>query len=115
MNIDEKITKLCRTHLDMVLSDAAERKIQSTVNSELDKARSFDPKPIMTMSEIAAYLGVDTCDVEENLGDIPCFEFAGKLRFRKEAVDRWIERKEQLYAYEINSSRQKEGRKLFIV
>jgi len=115
MNIDEKITELCRDYMAMQLSETATLKVQSAINAELEIPGIFDLKPIMTMDELAAYLRVDASDVEEYLGDIPCFEFAGKLRFRKDAVDRWIEKKEQIYAYEVNSSKQKEERRFLIV
>lgn len=115
MDIDDQITQLCRVSLDMNLSDTDAKKIQSAIKAELDNTGIFDLKPIMTMDEVAAYLRVDASDVEEYLGDIPCFEFAGKLRFRKDAVDRWIERKEQSYAYAVYSSKQKEERMPFLV
>jgi hypothetical protein len=102
INIGIKISqKEYRAALNVKLSDKATLKIQTALDSELSRIRSAPPKPIMTLPEIADYLRMNPEIIEENLGDIPCFEFAGKLLFRKEAVDEWIKIREENYAGEV--------------
>ncbi len=115
MDVDKKIADAYREHLNVTLPDAASLKIRAATHAELERSGGPHPKSIMTMEEAAAYLRVNVTDVEAYLGDIPCFEFAGKLRFRKEAVDSWIQRREHLFASDIIHFRARDERKLVIV
>ncbi len=115
MDVDRKITDAYREHLNVTVSEAASLKIRAAVNAELERAGGRHPRPIMTIEEAAAYLRVNVTDVEAYLGDIPCFEFAGKLRFRKDAVDSWIQRRERLFASDIIHFGARDERKLVIV
>jgi hypothetical protein len=78
--------KAFRNAFDVKISDKATLKIQAALDEELSRIRNASPKPIM---------------IEEHLDDIPCFEFGGKLLFRKEAVDEWIRSREKNYAVEV--------------
>ena len=93
--------KAYRDAFDVKLSNKAKLKMQAALDEELSRVRNAPPKPIMTLLEIADYLRMTPENIEENLGDIPCFEFAGKLLFRKEAVDEWIKIREKNYAGEV--------------
>jgi len=46
-------------------------------------------------------IGLGTKSVADQIDDLPAFEFAGQLRFRKEALDRWMEERERLRRGEI--------------
>ena len=93
--------KTYRDAFDMNLGDKAALKIQAALDDGLSRIRNAPPKPIMTLPEIADYLRMKPEIIEEHLGDIPCFEFGGKLLFRKEAVDEWIRNREKNYAGEV--------------
>ena len=97
-NISEKKYK---DAFDVKLSDKATLKIQAALDAELSRIRNAPPKPIMTLPEVSDYLRMTPEIIEDHLGDIPCFEFAGKLLFRKEAVDEWIKTREKNYAGEV--------------
>ncbi len=53
------------------------------------------PPQIMDLAEVAAFLRVSEAKVRRILPDLPHFAVAGELRFRRESVERWIEREEQ--------------------
>jgi len=96
------LTKLLRTELDFQLTDEADLRIQTKLDRELNPTeQSSDPRPVMTIREIACYLRVEPEVVGEMLGDIPCFELGGKLLFRREAVDAWLAKRERKLTYEI--------------
>lgn len=115
MNQDTRIDELCKTALENIqLSDVAVLRIQSALHKELREIDNAPPKPIMTMSEIINYLRIEPDVFEDYLGDIPCFELGGKLLFRKEAVDEWIESREKLYAYEITDFKIKKDTKFSV-
>lgn len=115
MNVDEKIADLYRTYLGVRLADEASVRIRNAIDAELDTLGSPSHRPIMTIEEVADYLRSSVDEVEAYLGRIPCFEFAGRLRFRKEAVDTWIERRERAFTSDIIRHRAKDERKLVVL
>ncbi len=98
---EKNIETLCRAALDARLSDAASLRIQAALDHELAAIRNAPPKPIMTWTEVADYLRISPEALEAYLGDIPCFELGGNLLFRKEAVDEWIQMREQRYVGDV--------------
>jgi hypothetical protein len=90
-----------RDAFDVKLSNKATLNIQAALDEELSRIRNAPPKPIMTLPEVSDYLRMTPEIIEEHLDDIPCFEFGGKLLFRKEAVNEWIRIREKNYAGEI--------------
>lgn len=59
---------------------------------------------IMTLEEVARYLRVSVEAMEEELADLPAFEVAGELRFRKDRVAEWIRRREDDHVREMASA-----------
>jgi excisionase family DNA binding protein len=53
--------------------------------------------PVMTIDEVAAYLRIPRGSVYKlaQRGGIPCQKVGRHWRFRREALDRWLERNEQ--------------------
>lgn len=66
----------------------------------LSRSREFPE--VMDVETLMAYLGVTLEELEEELEDLPAFEFAGKLRFRKTRIDKWIEERESLRRQRMN-------------
>jgi len=50
---------------------------------------------LLTAEDLAAYLNVCTKTVYRMLrrGQLPCYRVAGVWRFRKEAIDQWLEQR----------------------
>ena len=61
------------------------------------------PQPaseIMTPSELAAWLKIPLEALDECIEQIPCFELAGQIRFRRARVEQWLAEREQAFAAE---------------
>lgn len=70
--------------------DALER-----VRARLAMSAPVAPTPeVLTPEDLAAMLSVPVEDVFENLDELPAFEFAGRVRFRRAAVQAWMEEQE---------------------
>ena len=63
------------------------------------------PAEVFDIEGLAAFLCVGVEDVRRCLDEIPCFEVAGKLRFRRSSVERWIEERERAFAATRRASR----------
>ncbi len=99
---DKRLQALCGKALDAKLGDHALLRIQAALDEELRRIEpAAAPRPVMTIQELAGYLRVTEVAIEGYLGEIPCFELGGKLLFRKEAVDKWLEARERSYANEV--------------
>lgn len=52
---------------------------------------------VLTPEEVAAFLQITLEELYENLDQLPVFEFAGRVRIRRRALEAWIEEKEQSF------------------
>jgi anti-sigma factor RsiW len=50
---------------------------------------------IMTLAEVAAFLRISEAKVRNMLDEVPHFSVAGEVRFRRQSIERWIERQEE--------------------
>lgn len=50
---------------------------------------------VLTPEELAHFLRVPVEEIFENLGDLPAFEFAGRVRFRRSAIEVWLHEQEE--------------------
>lgn len=60
---------------------------------------------VLTPEELAELLQVPVDEVYENLDLLPAFEFAGRVRFRRRAVEQWIEEQEQRWRQQSQATR----------
>ena len=67
---------------------------ESVARIEKRLAQATQVKEIMTLDEVASYLQVEANKVWDLLGEIPHFQAAYELRFRKSSLDEWIRMKE---------------------
>jgi anti-sigma factor RsiW len=89
----------------LLCRSAAEEPTQATLGrvravlaaaAEAEAARTrSDPPAIMTLGEVATYLRVSATEARRLAHQIPHFLVAGRLRFRRQMVERWIETQEQ--------------------
>lgn len=56
--------------------------------------------PVLNLDDLAAYLRIDRATAEAYIGEIPCFELGGRILFRKSVIEKWIEKREQAFAYQ---------------
>ena len=99
-DMSEEVMSACREALDARLSAAATLRIRSALAEALREEAEGASGPILTMEEVSRYLRVDPATVEAHLNEIPCFELGGRIRFRREAVDEWIRKRERKFAME---------------
>lgn len=52
--------------------------------------------PVMDVDELMEYLHIDQETLELYVEELPFFELGGKLLFRTQSIDQWIQRREQL-------------------
>jgi excisionase family DNA binding protein len=60
--------------------------------------KEFDMENIvMTVDEVADYLKMKTVTIYKHAqnGKLPCFKVGSKWRFKKETIDKWIEKQEK--------------------
>ena len=59
-------------------------------------------KEVMTIKEVAKYLGVHTSTIYKYAQDrkIPAFKIGSDWRFHKEFIDRWIEKQIEVNGHE---------------
>ena len=70
-----------------------------------------DPAPVadvLTPEELAQLFRVPVDDVYAHLDELPAFEFAGRVRFRRRAVEQWMDEQEQRWRRETLTARAKE-------
>ena len=55
------------------------------------------PKEVMTLREASQYLGISADTLYKYLGEgsIPDFKLGNRWRFKKDLLDRWMERKSE--------------------
>ena len=56
-------------------------------------------KEVMNVGQVAEYLNIKVVTVYKHArqGCIPCFKVGSNLRFRREAIDKWIKNQEKLF------------------
>jgi len=84
---------LDETKPDLAVEIQALRESISRLETRLS-ALTTSAKEIMTLEDLAAYLQVDTGTVWNLINEIPHFQVAYELRFKKSSVDEWIRLKE---------------------
>lgn len=77
------------------VSDEAVLRMMERVRHPSGQPRRTEFGPVLDVNDLAEYLRMDVNTLEPHLADIPCFELGGKLLFRRQTVEAWIQQKEQ--------------------
>jgi hypothetical protein len=67
-------------------------RVQQHVRQELGMAKQ---REILTLEEAADFLRVEPDELAEVLDDLPWFELAGRIRFRRQALLDWVRKRER--------------------
>lgn len=82
-----------------VLAAARAARVLATVHAVAARPASVATEgawpDVMTPAEVAAYLRVGPEELELELPGMPFFEFAGRLRIRRAALEEWVEGREK--------------------
>lgn len=76
------------------VSDEAVLRMMERVRHGPGQPRRIEFGPVLDVKDLAEYLRMDVDALEPHLADIPCFELGGKLLFRRQTVEAWIQQKE---------------------
>ena len=79
-------------------------KISQVIHQSAPARRRGEFGPVLDVDDLADYLRVDKAVIEMYLDELPHFELGGKLLFRRQSVDRWIEVRERSTAFQINDA-----------
>jgi anti-sigma factor RsiW len=77
------------------VSDGVVLRMMEKVRDPSGQPRRTDFGPVLDVNDLAEYLRMDMAALEPYLADIPCFELGGKLLFRRQTVEAWVQQKEQ--------------------
>lgn len=66
--------------------------------------RSAEPAEIMTLDEVAEFLRVTPEQLGEVIEELPGFELAGQVRFRRTRLIEWVEQRERDYTRKATES-----------
>lgn len=130
-DLDETNRSAAQSHLDRCLSCAKEyRRFNNLLHAMQDLD---DPQPsessrfeilqvlspqviqpaipeILGVEDLLEYLGVTSEELDQEINNLPAFEFAGRLRFKKSHIDAWIEERRAARDSDIVLSRVKQWR-----
>lgn len=82
-------------------SDDAVMAVKSfAADSALVTQQRVEFGPVLDIEDLAEYLRVTPEAIDEYLDEIPCFEFGGKVLFRKLSIEQWVERRENEYSFQ---------------
>ena len=69
-------------------------RITDAIHAVAAPRRRTEFGPVLDTEELADYLHVNASVIQSYLTDLPCFELGGKILFRRQSVDAWLERRE---------------------
>lgn len=84
--------------LDSTLPEVADLRIRRRLNQEITSDKTA--QDILDMEGVAELLQVPISDIVTLLDEIPSFEIAGRLRFRKDRIEEWIHARERSLQWE---------------
>lgn len=100
----QELSRVCAEEPAPELSEEVSERVLGRLRAELTASPSMPgalagasaPAPeVMTVEEAARFMRVTLEEMESELRELPCFEFAGKLRIRRSALVAWIEERER--------------------
>jgi hypothetical protein len=96
----EEIIREWRRRADAALDAARQLTVRRALSQALRETESAPFGPVLALEDLARYLRTPGDLLQPYLDQIPHFELAGRLLFRKEAVDEWIRERERRLAVE---------------
>ncbi len=82
------------------LDESTQLSLRREVHRSINRPRTEAVSEIMTPAELAAWLKIPSEALDECIEQMPCFELAGQIRFRRSRVEQWLAEREQAFATE---------------
>lgn len=99
---NDTLHELLTEMADRNLTDSADLRIRTVLNKA--HITASDSPSIMNLEQAAAYLNIAMNEMIHILDDLPSFEIAGTIRFRRAQLKQWIETREQTLGWQKNRS-----------
>ncbi|MBN1880501.1 helix-turn-helix domain-containing protein [bacterium] len=88
---------------ELAMPDDADLRIRIALDHQL--RTPLADREVMDIEETAAFLGITVPELVNCLDNVPAFEVAGRIRFNRERLIRWMELKERGLFREISHDR----------
>lgn len=82
--------------------------VLARVKARLAAAEPAPVADVLTPEELAQFFRVPVDEIYAHLDELPGFEFAGRVRFRRRAIEQWMEEQEQRWRREALTARARE-------
>jgi hypothetical protein len=82
--------------------------VLARVKARLAAAEPAPVADVLTPEELAQMFRVPVDEIYAHLDELPGFEFAGRVRFRRRAIELWMDEQEQRWRHETLTARAKE-------
>ena len=79
---------------DVTLPDSADLKIRQALNREIHSRKETVPT-VMDMEEAAQFLKISVSALIGLLDELPSFELSGRIRFRRDQLELWMQQREK--------------------
>jgi hypothetical protein len=94
----EAVRSSLREAFEQGVPDDADLRIRRRVRGERGQ-RAAD-REILDIEGVAAWLQISVAEVVALLGELPSFEIAGRIRFRRDRIRQWMAQREQRQAWD---------------
>jgi len=105
------VYQLAPESTDHQVSDFADLRIRRALQKGMSISHQSKEEEILDLEEAATLLKLHMSDFIKLVEQLPSFEIAGKIRFRRSKLMEWIEQKERVHEWEKTLS-QTEDRKI---
>ena len=100
----QRLLCAARSLPQLVPSAARVLPISAAIHAEGTPKRRTEFGPVLTMEELADYLRTDQEALQVYLDQIPRFELGGRLLFRRESVEQWLQQRELDFETNVSGS-----------
>lgn len=87
-----------RETFELKVPDPSDLRIRRRLHEDLADDEQLNA--VMDLEGLARYLQLPVAELSTMLDEIPSFELAGRLRFRRERIDEWLRVREQRMQWE---------------
>lgn len=89
----EGFRKMLQRHTPLHMPDDADLRVRFAISRELDKRKTV--KEVLDMDDAAAFLNITVPELAGMLDELPAFEIAGRIRFNRDRLIKWMKSKEK--------------------
>jgi len=99
---DQFIGDELRKMADVTMPDSLDLRIRTMIHDEIQSKTEI--RDLMDIEETARFFNVSVMDIIQILDELPSFEIAGRIRFRRIQLEKWIESRENIHGWQKRQS-----------